>query len=153
MTLSGSRFGDVPYENEDVVTFEGGLIGFPSLHNFVMVVPKPESPFRWLQSVDDPSVAFLLAEPGRFVEGYDPVVGDSDVASLDLGDSDPVLIFVTASIPVGKPEAMTLNLAAPILINPANRKALQAILDNEAYTVKHRAFAPSNCEEGSVVAA
>ncbi len=140
MNLSGTLFGDIEFGPSDVIIFKDGLIGLPNLQEFVLVHHKDGSPFRWLQSVQVPAKAFLCAIPQHFVKDYDPVVGRAAAKALGLTDKTNRLILATASIPSGKPSDMTLNLAAPILINADTHAACQVVLEGEAYTVKHRVF-------------
>ncbi len=42
---------------------------------------------------------------------------------MEIGPETPTMLFTTASIPPGKPDEMTLNLAGPIVINAAKRTA------------------------------
>ncbi|MFX7895014.1 flagellar assembly protein FliW, partial [Acinetobacter baumannii] len=61
--ITTTRFGVVPYTDEDVITFEDGLVGFPTFSRYVVICPREDSPFRWLQSLEEPALAFLVAEP------------------------------------------------------------------------------------------
>ncbi len=140
MTLTGTRFGDIEFGPSDVLFFKEGLIGFPQLQEFVLISHKDDSPFRWLQSVQEPSVAFLCAIPQHFVPEYNPGVSFAVVEALSIQEETDRYVLTTASIPKGKPDDMTINLAAPILVNANTRSALQFVLDDEAYTVRHRVF-------------
>lgn len=140
MQLTGTRFGTIDYTTEDVVTFHHGLIGFPELRDYVLLSHKPDSPFRWLQSVEEPALAFLITDPTHYVPEYAPSVREDQVTDIELTEETPQLLFTTASIPGGDPKAMTLNLAGPIIVNAATRKAKQLVLEGDAYTIKHRVF-------------
>jgi flagellar assembly factor FliW len=140
MTLLNTRFGPIDYEDQDVICFEEGLIGFPQCKSFLILTHKPESPFRWLQSVDEPALSFLVAEPLHFFPDYSPLMPEEDVTQLSLKEQTPRLVLTTASIPHGAPEEMTLNLAGPIVINATTRRGKQIVLEDEAYTMKHRVF-------------
>jgi flagellar assembly factor FliW len=140
MQLTGTRFGDIEFGPNDVLFFKQGLIGFPNLQEFVLISHKDDSPFRWLQSVQETSMAFLCAVPQHFVPEYNPDLSTSVVEALKLEEDTDRYVLTTASIPKGQPDGMTLNLAAPILVNANTRSALQFVLDDEAYTVKHRVF-------------
>ncbi len=152
MTLTGTRFGAIDYEEGDVLTFAEGLIGFENLVHFLLLSPEPDSPFRWLQSMDEPTVAFLVAHPERFVSGYEPEIDDQIAEELAFEESTPRIVFTTASIPPGQPEQLTLNLAGPILINAVTRCGRQVVLDDAAYTIKHRVFPEANQVSGRVAA-
>ena len=140
MILSGTRFGDLEFGPADVIFFKEGLIGFPQLKEFVLISHKDDSPFRWLQSIQEPSLAFLCAIPQHFVPNFNPSLAVTVVEALKLKEDTDRYVLTTATIPKGKPEETTINLAAPILVNAKTRSALQFVLDDEAYTVKHRVF-------------
>jgi flagellar assembly factor FliW len=140
MILTHTRFGNIEFTAEDIITFEEGLIGFGDSTEFLMVPSKPGSPFSWLQSAQDPSLAFLTTDPAAFFEDYDPEISDHDAAQLGLTSGADFGIFVTSAIPVGEPRKATANLAAPILINLDTKRGKQVVLDNEAYTMRHPIF-------------
>jgi len=136
--LTGTRFGAVEYEELDVLTFSEGLIGFPALTQFLLLSHGPQSPFQWLQSVEEPGIAFLVVDPTSFVDGYEPEIDDLQAAILQLKDETPRLLRTTARV-IGKPaEELSLNLAAPIVMNLETRTGKQVVLDNEAYNIRHR---------------
>lgn len=145
-TLIGTRFGNIDYQEESIVTFDNGLIGLSSLNQFVILPHKPGSPFQWLQSLDEPSLAFLTVDPFHFVKEYDPKISSSDVGKLGLSEESEPAVLVTASIPGGQVDLMTVNLAAPIVINVETRVAKQVVLEGDAYTIKHRIFPESSTE-------
>ncbi len=140
MTFETARFGTIDYIEDDVVAMQGGLVGFPNLLTFVLLQHKEGSPFRWLQCLEENSVAFLVVDPGNFVANYAPEIPDSWIESLEIQEETPRLVYTIVSIPPGKPEEMTLNLAGPIVINLVNRRAKQIVLEDERYPIKHRAF-------------
>lgn len=146
-----TRFGPLDFKQDDVVTFAEGLIGFYFLRRFLLLAHNPESPFRWLQSVDEPSLAFLVVEPSNYVQDYIFDVADEVASDLRISDTQPPLVLVTASIPPGKPKEMTVNLVAPLVVNVEARRGRQVILESDAYTMKHRVF--SDAPDGERVAA
>ena len=135
-----SRFGSVKYTADDVVTFAEGLVGFPHLESFVLIQHDDDSQFRWMQSTDSGDIAFLLVDPARYVAGYEPEVPDSLAESLSLDEDTPRLVYTIVSIPPGKPEEMTINLAGPIIINTESGRAKQVVIEDEQYAIKHRVF-------------
>jgi flagellar assembly factor FliW len=139
-TLVGTRFGTIEFDGEEVLEIEGGLVGLSDLRHFVMFEAKPGSPFSWLQSLDDPSMAFLVAEPGRYVGDY-----ESEVARRCPQIEDAV-VLATATVPAGRPVDTTLNLSGPIVIDAITRVGKQMVLDDAAYTTRYRVFAQSEPE-------
>ena len=135
-----SRFGSIRYTAEDIVTFADGLVGFPNLESFVLIQHDDDGQFRWMQSTDFGDIAFLVVDPARFVEDYEPAVPDSLAESLSLEEDTPRLVYTIVSIPPGKPQEMTINLAGPIFINTESGRAVQVVIEDEQYAIKHRVF-------------
>lgn len=140
MTLKGTRFGDIEYAKSDVIHFPEGMIGFQKFCKYVVVHLKEGSPYRWLQSTEEAKLAFLVSIPESFVTEYAPEISNAEADSLGLCAETPHLILVTTTIPPGKPEQATANLAAPVIINLETRKAKQVILEDEAYTIRYPIF-------------
>jgi flagellar assembly factor FliW len=140
ITLKGTKFGDIEYAKGDVINFPEGMIGFQKLNNYVVVHTKEGSPYRWLQSVDEPKLAFLVSIPESFIAEYAPEISNSEAKALGLKPETPHLILVTTTIPQGNPSLATANLAAPVIINLETRKAKQVILEDEAYTIRYPLF-------------
>jgi flagellar assembly factor FliW len=139
-TLEGTRFGNIEFDENELVTFSEGLIGFPTLNHFIVIPHKPDSPFHWLQSVEEPGLAFLTVDPTGLVNNYSPTISDGDAKSIALTNPEQAAVLVTASIPNGDPSKMTVNLVAPIVVNTQTRKGKQVVLEGEAYTIRYRVF-------------
>jgi len=135
--IDSTRFGRIEVDEEAVITFPQGLFGFEEYRRFVVLCLDEKSPFRWLQSMEDPSLAFVVIEPRHFMPDYAPTISDADVEALGLDADTPYLTFVIVTIPPGKPEEMTANLMGPIIINAATRIARQVIVEDDCYTTKH----------------
>lgn len=140
MIIEHTRFGMIEYTAEDVISFVEGLIGFQHCKQFLLINAKPDSAFRWLQSLDEPGLAFLVVNPRAYVQDYQPELCVSTLSDLQLREDTPMVVFTTATIPPGRPEDMTLNLLAPIVVNPITNMAAQVVLEDAAYTMKHRVF-------------
>jgi flagellar assembly factor FliW len=140
MTLSGTRFGDIEITDEDIVNFPEGLIGFPNSRRYVLLSAKPGSPFRWLQSLDEPALAFLCTDPAHYLPEYTPTISERHARDLKMTEDTARILLCTAAIPKGRPEDMTLNLAGPIVINAEVRQGRQIVLEDGAYTIRHRVF-------------
>lgn len=143
MKLSGTRFGEIEYVKEDIVTFSEGMIGFSQFQEYVVVNTKEGSPYKWLQSVSEPKLAFLVSVPEAFLEDYSPEIRNEEAKKLKLSEETNYLVLVTTTIPAGRPKEATANLAAPIIINLETRQAKQVILDDEAYTIRYPIFSES----------
>ena len=58
--IQTTRFGEVEIDSDSVINMSEGLIGFSDRHTFSIIDQKP--PFSWLQSMDDPRLAFLVVD-------------------------------------------------------------------------------------------
>lgn len=144
--LTGTRFGVIDYGVLDVITFNEGLIGFPALREFLLLAHGENSPFQWLQSIEEPALAFLVVDPCAFEPDYAPEIDDVQASQLQLEESTPRLLRTTARL-IGQPtEELSLNLAAPIVLNLELRIGKQVVLDNEAYNIRHRVKLQSAAE-------
>ncbi|MGQ9487993.1 MAG: flagellar assembly protein FliW [Armatimonadota bacterium] len=135
--IHSTRFGRIEVDEEAVITFSQGLFGFENYRRFVVLCPDEKSPFRWLQSMEEPSLAFVVIEPRHFMPDYAPTISDTDAEAIGLNADTPYLTFVVVTIPPGKPEQMTADLMGPILVNAETRMARQVIVEDDCYTTKH----------------
>lgn len=131
-----TRFGEVEVKDKDVITLPNGLIGFPELKRYVMLDHDKDSPFKWLQSLDDGAIAFVLINPLLFKPDYTVEVTEAEVSDLDLKAEEDAVISVIITMP-SNPQNMTANLKAPLVFNLKNRRGKQVILNNSAYTTRH----------------
>lgn len=138
-----TRVGVIEFGPDDVLSFPDGLLGFPDQRRFVLVQHKENSPFRWLLSIDDTDLAFLVVDPAEYVTDYAPPMPKRASDALRLDHTTPMLVYTIVTIPSGHPEDMTLNLAGPVVVNCEAGLGRQIVLDDEAYPVRHRAFAHS----------
>jgi len=137
MNVATSRFGAIDIEPEDVISVPDGILGFPTSTQYVVIEHRPGSVFRWLQSIDEPTVAFLVADPASLVSDFALELDSQTASSLQLDEETPCLVYTIATIPKGKPEETTINLAGPIVVNVANRTARQLVLEDPAYAIRH----------------
>ena len=120
-----TRLGRRRIDMEKVIYFPRGLAGFEGLHEFTLLQIRPEAPLLVLQSMDNPSVGLLVADPFSFMNDYRIKVSDAEQKLLRLRNVRQVAVLVTVSIPPGKPEETVLNLTGPILVNHQARIGLQ----------------------------
>ena len=131
-----TRFGEIEIKESDAIELPRGLIGFPELKQYVLLDHDKDSPFKWLQSLDDGSIAFVLINPMLFKADYSVEVAEAEVADLDLTNEDDAVISVIITMP-SNPQNMTANLKAPLVFNLKNRKGKQIILSHSEYTTRH----------------
>lgn len=125
-----TRLGSRSVDLEKSLHFPQGLIGFENLHEFTLLQIREGAPFLVLQSLEDPSLGLVVADPFSFLTDYTLKIGAAEEALLQSPDKNELAVLVTVSIPPGKPQETALNLTGPILINHKKRVGLQ-ILQND----------------------
>lgn len=131
MLVDTERFGEIAVERDRIITFAEGLPGFPHARRFTLVeVADSDGAFFWIQSVDDPALAFLSVVPWPFFPDYTPVLPelDQDLLALDRAEDALVLCLITVNRDEQK---VTANLLGPVVINQATRSARQVVLTEQ----------------------
>lgn len=129
----------VPDASNNQFLMPEGLIGLPDFKKFQLIVDPESLPFVVLHSTEGDSIQIPALEPVGFVEDYKLNIGDEDAAMLGLKgpDSNPLILNV-ATIKSFEPQKVTLNLAAPIIINRRTRVGKQVLLVNyQDYSTAH----------------
>ena len=139
MLVQSTRFGELEVAEEGILQFPCGIPGFVEEKTFALLPYQPDSPFSFLQSLKDPSLAFMLVEPFSFFPDYDFELDDVIVKELGLSDENVPQIFNIVRVPE-KIEEMTVNLLAPIIVNWQSHKAMQHVLVTTSYPVRQRVF-------------
>ena len=137
MIIQTKHFGDVEITEEDVLTFEYGIPGFDDLTKFVILGKTDvESPFFWLQSLEDSGVAFVISDPFNYVSDYEAEIDTTMAKFLGIEDENDAIIYNIVTVPEDISKT-SINLKAPLVINTKNNKGCQVILENEKYKFKH----------------
>jgi flagellar assembly factor FliW len=117
------------------------LPGFPDEARFALVRLDEEGVLYGFRSLDGSGPEFVVVPPGPFHRGYAPVIGDDVVADLAIASADDVLVLVV--VRAGRSLAdTTVNLRAPLVVNTANQRACQVILDDPALPLAAPLVAP-----------
>ncbi|MFH0702437.1 MAG: flagellar assembly protein FliW [bacterium] len=149
MKIDTSRFGEIEVDENLIFDFIEPILGYEKIFKYVLVDHTPNSPFKWLQSLETKNIAFPVTFPGYFGLDYKFVIPEEDAKRLELFNSENLLTLNIVCIPPGKPQFTTINLIGPIVINIENKKAMQLVLINTNYSVRHRLF-PENIKEEKI---
>lgn len=141
ITIHSSRFGAMDVDPEKVITLTSTLPGFPESQRFALRQHSSKSPFMWLQSMDNPKLAFVVIQARILAPQYAPELPLAAIRELGAS-KDQLETLLILSIPKGKPEQMTANLLGPLVINSATRKAKQILLDPNKYDSSWPVFEP-----------
>jgi flagellar assembly factor FliW len=134
MIVRTTRFGDVEIAEDRVITFPKGLLGFSGSKKYCLLEPGDDACFFWLQSVDDPSLAFVVADPSQFIADYSVPIRPEQMAELGMEKLDDAQVFVIVN---KVDQALTGNLQGPLVINTMNRTAEQFVLAERRWTTRH----------------
>ena len=127
MIIHTARFGEIPVDESKVITMAGPILGFEQLDRFILIVPDEKKPFWWLQSVDDGAVAFVVANPFAVKPDYEPEIPEE--IALVLQSERPEDAVVLTIVTIRKdPLKVTLNLKAPLVIDPVTKRGGQVVL-------------------------
>jgi len=134
MDVRTTRFGVVEVAEDRVITFERGLLGFPEKRAYCLLQPGDDACFFWLQSTEDPDLAFVVTDPSLFVPGYSVPVREEQMRALGLESEKDAQVFVVVN-KVG--EQLTGNLQGPLVINTLSREGQQLVLADKRWTTRH----------------
>ena len=149
MEIVTTRFGTLNVDDDRVIHFPKGLLGFPDHGRYALIQTGEENYFFWLQSVDDPNLAFVVTDPAIFFKGYEVPLRDETRQDLGMElagqglDEDGaqaaqnaatfLQVFVICN-KVG--EWLTGNLLGPLVVNAHNRLAQQVVLTEKKWTTR-----------------
>ena len=146
MKIQTRRFGEIEIEEEKIIRMIKPILGFESLKKYVLIEAEEMSPFMWLQSIEDPVIAFIVVNPRVFYPDYKIEVNKREVAEIGLTNVAAVETYVVATIP-DDPTKLSLNLQGPIIVNTENRAAKQLVMVDSKYKISHLLFEELSSEE------
>ena len=140
MKFNTVRFGEIDIDKNRIFEFVLPIIGFDTLKKFVILEPGKETLFKWLQSVDDPTLEFPIISVSTLNIDYSIDLPDNVVDMLDVTSVDSLLVMNITSIPQDNPKATTINLLAPLIFNVDTQKAGQIVLSGSGYDISYPMF-------------
>lgn len=130
MQIVTSRFGTIEVDDDRVLSFEKGLLGFPGHTQFALIQAGEENYFFWLQAVEDPNLAFVVTDPSIFHKDYEIPLRDEMQIELGLSDPSAAQVFVICN---KVNDWLTGNLLGPLVVNAANRMGMQTVLTEKKW--------------------
>jgi flagellar assembly factor FliW len=122
--------------NASELVFSEGLVGCEDWKRFVLITDdEVELPIARLQSLDDPTVSFIITNPSIVEPTYAATLSSEQRAALELDDAMQPIVYCTLS--VQSDGWLTANLLGPLVVNPMNRRAKQLVLNESSYSTKH----------------
>lgn len=136
MQIETTRFGTVEVESQLIIEMPAGMLGLERCKRFTLLQEQRESAYRWLQSLDDPALAFIVVNPLDFYPDYEAELSDEQAESLGLTSPADAVLLCTVTVGRERGE-ITINLAGPIIMNARTMRARQIVLEDERYSTKH----------------
>lgn len=133
MLIESDQLGAVEVDETKVLTFPDGLLGFPDVTRFALLDAGDDGTYFWLQSLEDPQLAFLSAVPWAFFPDYEPELSASDQDALELTDAHDAIVLCLLTI---TDDAVTANLLGPLVVNAVTRTGRQIVLGDSDYTTR-----------------
>jgi flagellar assembly factor FliW len=130
-----TRFGEIDVPEDEILYVPLGLIGFPASHRYVLIPHSDDSPFQWLQSLDQEDVAFAVIDPTLLVADYPLEAARGALANKPETVAD-LAVAVIATVPPA-PQPITVNMVAPIAFNVATRQGAQVLLHDDRFRTRH----------------
>lgn len=134
MELRTTRFGTITIADDRMITFPKGLLGFSSFTRYCLLQPNDDAAFFWLQCVDEPGLAFVVADPSLFFPDYSAPIRPEQMQDMDLGKLEDAQVFVIVN---KVNDSLTANLQGPLVINVVNKKGEQLVLADKRWTTRH----------------
>lgn len=138
MNFETTYFGAIEVAENSIIHFVEGLPGFEDRRNFVILNnydTEDPVPFMWLQSTEDPDLAFVVTIPFFMRPDYEFDIPSTICDELGIESAEQVGVYTICRISGGV-DSMTFNLRNPIIINSENRKAVQMLIGDSRYTTK-----------------
>ena len=111
------------YDENEVITFEEGLIGLPQMRRAVIIAMNEFEPFCWLASTENENTRFIVVNPHNIFAGYEPCLSNTPTKPLTL-----TIVKISSDW-----TKTTVNLRAPIVIDAETKKGAQHILTESNY--------------------
>ena len=131
MKCRSTRFGSFEVSDDSIVRFPVGLLGFPESQRYVILDHDTEAPFKWLQSIDEPGLAFVILDPAIFHTDYRVSVPVDILAEMNGGKEEDLALAVILTIPSDDPAHITANLRGPLVMSQKTRLGTQLVLSEE----------------------
>ena len=134
MELITKARGKITVTEDHLITIPAGLFGFEQYTKYALVDSDYE-PFLWLQSCEDPSLAFLIVDPFLICSEYETDIDDASLKKIGITKPEDIIIMTIVTVPHDG-SAITANFQGRLVINKKNHECMQAILNDNRWSTK-----------------
>lgn len=142
MRVQTKFFGEVELDDNKVIEFPNGIIGFEDFKKFAIlydIEDDRDTKISWLQSLEEPTLALPVVDPLAVTTEYAPVIEDELLKPLGNPADEDLLFLLVMTVPSDMTK-VTANMKAPVIISTEERKGVQLIVDNADYPVKFNVY-------------
>ena len=136
MIIETDRFGSFDTKDSKIINFPSGLPGFDDLSKFIILEVGETKPIYWLQSTENRHISLPVIITFEILDDYNIDIRDNDLEDLEFESKNDLLIMNVVVVP-SDIERMTVNLAAPIIINAKHGIAKQIIIDAAELPIRY----------------
>ncbi|MCH8074293.1 MAG: flagellar assembly protein FliW [SAR324 cluster bacterium] len=139
MKVNTTRFGTIDVDEDQVVTLTEGMLGFSECGRFVMMDDEIGDPFMWMQSLEIPSLAFVVIDPAVILPSYHFSVKKEQIKGLETEDINELQVHVIVTMAANILD-VTVNLQGPLVVNKEKRIGTQIVLNDPNFSTRHPLF-------------
>lgn len=140
MIIETTRFGSMEIDEQKIIKFGPGLLAFEDLSDYALIDIAENRDFKWLQSMKEPDLSFLLVDPFIANPDYRVELQAEMMEKLNIAQAEDVLIYTIVTVPAGGFKESTTNLVGPLVINWREKKGVQVVLEKDGLDVKYPLF-------------
>ncbi|MBI9073192.1 MAG: flagellar assembly protein FliW [Melioribacteraceae bacterium] len=124
MKIRTQQFGEIEFEEEKIIEFKDGVLGFENLTKFLLLTEE-NSIFFWLTSIEEPEIVFPLFPVSILMEEY-PEKENFEAFGIVRLDKEI--------------KNITINLKGPVYISQEQKRGYQKIIDSDKYVIDYQLF-------------
>ncbi len=128
MKCQSTRFGTFEVSDDTLLVFPSGILGFPDWTKYVLLDHDTDAPFKWLQCVEEPQLAFVILDPALFKPDYQVTIPTDALIEIQKQGDDELSVVTILTIPSYYPTASTPNLRVQLIMNNHTRLCTQLVL-------------------------
>ncbi|MBR3570595.1 MAG: flagellar assembly protein FliW [Oscillibacter sp.] len=136
MKTDTKYFGEITYEENELLTFPKGLYGFEDERSFLLLPFADNGTLFSLQSVQTPRLAFILMDPFSLDGSYAPILQEDELRFLNVEKSEELFYYVMCVVKDPVSES-TVNMRCPVAIND-DGTGIQVILEDASWHMRHK---------------
>ena len=131
MEIKSRFFGDQTIDPSTIISFPNGIPGFEDQTRFKLFHQEGNPVIFWLQSLDDDSLVFSVAQPSIFNINYSFTLTDAEETTLGIENpADILILIILHKDEDNQNQKPTIkgSINFPLIINSAKRIGLQKVL-------------------------